>query len=291
MQIVDTLKAMVVFFALPPAIGIMVDKYVLYRKEKIAIYDSLIKFWCYIDDCPVDYIYKTPIKNAVNFLNKVFIGGFFSLRSIIKTLSASIILTTLAIIIGKSYNQSLDSVNSLSSNKISLLIWMLSLNYFFDLITIIATFYILNCLLRIKSRYHLPLIAADVSIAIALSYLAAVSFKISNLLSGFNDFSSDNSMAAILTFPLWLLKNYDTIDCSKYLLASLTTFIPTTIYLSFILLLYLMKFFIKFLNRPVYSLLDNKNNEPDEIAFFTMIGFVIGSIGLLINGFVKIYSI
>ena len=135
----------------------------------------------------------------------------------------------------------------------------------------------------------MPLITIDVSIAMALSYLAAVSFKISNLLSGFNDFSSDNSMAAIFSFPFWLLRNYDSLDCSKYLLASLTTLIPTTVYLSFIVLLLLMKFFINFLSRPIYSLLDN--NKPDEISFFTMIGFLFGIIGLFISAFIKIYSI
>ena len=50
-----------------------------------------------------------------------------------------------------------------------------------------------------------------------------------------------------------------------------------------------MKFFINFLSRPIYILLDN--NEPDEISFFTMIGFLIGFFGLLISVFIKIYSI
>jgi hypothetical protein len=282
------LKYAAICLLFPSLFGVMLDRYVLSRTEKGKLYDLLMAFWLILENEKLSDLYIKCVRAYIRSVERIFGTRVLSKRFVATSLLTSMSLTITAICIGKLITGRGFTFENLAVNRAALYVGMILLNYVYDFFTIFLTTLLLKHLLKSHVLLHLPIIFIDVLIAAILSYLVMASILSSRVAVGLDSYPADGMVSHFFMIPVYILSMLPDIE-HKYLIVSLTTFVPTALYLMIIIQLYTLKFIIKFLRRVVYNLLDN--HRADDVPVFTAAGAFFGLSASLISILIKLIEL
>lgn len=253
----------------------------LYDKEKLIFRDKLLEIWLRLSVREINDIPTKMANFTINSYEKIFGSKFVSLQNVLITAIFSFLLTLAAIVIGRflevrTYLTLYDSTRNVviglkpfSGSYNSHIIF--PLNLFFDYLTIIFTIHIIR-LLKVSFTLlrKILLISIDIVVAAMFAISTMTCIKYFTSLSRLAGTKLDLLEAALLrtldTFNIFIFNLPESKDYDS-LFFSLTTFLPTFIYLSIMAFLIIVHVTNKFYTKFTTTFLERLYANSDRAIF------------------------
>ena len=276
--------------------GVGIDRFLLNRHKGV-IHNKLLAMWVWLDDFRIPEFHKFMAESAVRAYRRVMGTKALSWRPWVIALEASVLLTLLAIFVGG--HVALSDPNIAAAVRvpgppggINLAWWLLAfvgVNFIFDVVTVIVTVLILRKIARTNVLAGVLLITVDLGLAFLFAILCLRTLGVCEsvmLGRGLAGGPSISDSYEVVVNTLSLSAGLG----SEYLygigLYALTTFIPTGLYLLFLLLLIPARASL-YLGKRAVMYFCEKGTEPDDpkdMIVFTLLGTFFSLVGLLLKG-------
>ncbi len=166
----DSLTIIAAICAVPAAIGVALDRFLL-RRTKSALYDSLLYMWDRLDETSVPNLPQLMATTTLTAGSRLLgiTSGWFHVAGC--TMLISFVLTYSALWIGSSFDLGRIADPLIAAKRYQGgLFLLLLINLLFDFLTAFVTWHVLRFVQRHGFLVSLAAILADTVVAIALAY-------------------------------------------------------------------------------------------------------------------------
>lgn len=263
--------------AVLPALGAGLDKFFMTKESRTAWYDSLLRWWMWLEDSPVATLPSRAAAGFGSMLDRVLglpsSGARFLLRSIFTSLMA----TGLCVLVGRAWDHGFRRLLQYDEENLASYLTLFPLltiaNYPFDMATLLSTRWVLRRAERSAPLLGVLWISADVAFAILLAWACAALVIPGRIAVGFERFDGIVDLETRMQeYPRWLISHFQSFHSHKYLLMSASMLIPTAIFGILFVTLLLAKLALGIGKRFLQALIEE--HSPAQLPVFTALAFL-----------------
>jgi len=267
----------------------------LRKKEKSKIQNFLENIWIILNERKFNNINQKMVKVTLNLFKSIFGDNFLTIKNILKVIIISFSLTTLSLITGRIIESfKVSNLNTIIKNTLIGIIpykgvyvsqILFPINLVSDFVTIFVTILILKKLSKVMIYKKIILILFDILIAFTLSLFTMSVAKLLTYQIKYSHFDTWNNLKLSIYHSLDNFENLINLKLGivdyDSMFFSLTTFLPTTVYLLIFIFLILIFTIDKFFNQIFIQILERFIDNVGTLIFSKISSFLLIVFGIL----------